>query len=225
MNEIAEIPQFKNGKRLDRCHRCEHDHAYMKVRVTDGVPLYGHLPCTECECKEFISAEVQAVANTKMTPAQLRDLWTETGYLSPQTPLETRIAAAQIAGLPTFAEQWPEFMKLMLSHTTDTRAALVNSDNKFAHLVAHTEDFIQLAEKSGELKNIVAGLIQSAAKINEQIETALEPVVELMERIDGSISALTVRVVNLEHKPKPWWRRWRRRGPDATEDSSQPDRS
>jgi hypothetical protein len=210
MNEVADIPQFRNGKRADKCARCDHFHIYMKLREDDqGVPLYGHDKCSYCECEDFLSESVQAVAN--MQPADVKELWEKTGFLSAATPLETRLAVSRIAALPTFAQQWPEFMGLIISHTTDTRAALASSDNKFAHLVSHTEDFLQMAEDSAQLKEAVRTFAATAEHLREDLETSVvEPITEMLSRIDQSLSAVTARVITLENK-KSWWRIWKNR--------------
>ena len=110
-------------------------------------------------------------------PVNAQEVWAQTGDLNPQAELATRVAIARIkslangkTGLNAIAAQWPEFMGFVLSQVTDLRGTLTRDDNKFAHLVAHTDDVVEQLRQVGPL----------AAKLNQQTQM----LAEVIERLD-----------------------------------------
>jgi hypothetical protein len=159
-----------------------------------------------CGCTKWIDANLPSVL---LDGTELRELWDATNYLSAQTPAETRLAIRKIASLPSFAEQWPQFMGAIFSQVADTRAALTRDDNKFAQLVARTDDFLTIAADSALLKERVVELTQEIDRLNvkQQVEDALEPVTELLDIVSRRLNDMNKRVQEIEIVKSPWWRR------------------
>jgi hypothetical protein len=203
------------------CKNCGHAHIWGRIREKDGVPLYGWQTCATlvtpdgkvfdheklpCGCTKWIDANLPSVL---LDGTELRELWDATNYLSAQTPAETRLAIRKIASLPSFAEQWPQFMGAIFSQVADTRAALTRDDNKFAQLVARTDDFLTIAADSALLKERVVELTQEIDRLNvkQQVEDALEPVTELLDIVSRRLNDMNKRVQEIEIVKSPWWRR------------------
>lgn len=176
------------------CAQCGHDHSYGILRYSpDGVPFYGARKCW-CHCDHFvernISAELkfdhqqESLPDTFSLPdKELKELWADTSFMSAQVPLATRIAVRQIHGLMQVADLSPalimaltEFASLVISQVTDIRGAMTRDENKFAHLVAHTDEIVeamrgvtQLAERINVFNGRLSQIEEREAKIEHDI--------------------------------------------------------
>lgn len=176
---------------LEPCGHCNHEHRVGIVRHSiDGVPLYGARKCETCGCEQF----AQKQGNVPTLPAdEIKALWQATSFLNAQVPAATRIAVRQIMDLfsPKEGEDAnnylpaplmrgiAEFAGLLISQTTDVRAALTRDDNKFAHLVAHTDEIVES----------MRGVVQLSERL-EKIYTIQERTLEQLERLTDKVSAL-----------------------------------
>ena len=175
------------------CKTCGHDHLVGELRKDrQGVPVYGARKCNKpvptgrswkrCRCNKFVEDEAlfrkeqrerkqsSLPAVKDMTKAQVAKMFAKTGYLSPQTPLEARVAAYKLSTLPMGAKRDIEFMRAVLAVTYDTRAAFLRSDNKFAHLVAHTDEIVNAMQKVAQL----AEKLESIKATQERIVAVLD---------------------------------------------------
>jgi hypothetical protein len=177
-----------------KCGNCKHEHAWGILRHSlDGVPLYGARKCLSyrvyrghkrrCNCEKFVQM-VEGMENLPATTAEeTKAIWAETSFLNAQVPMATRIMVRQIMSQAKGAGDtralmavFPEFAGLMISQITDIRGALVSDDNKFAHLVAHTDEIVesmravsQLAERLGNIYGAIRQIQDMEAKNREDI--------------------------------------------------------
>jgi hypothetical protein len=157
---------------LRRCE-CGKQHHWGILSKRNGVPQYGARP--RRDCKNF-----RPKALDQLPAIDTRELWAQTGDLCAQATTATRIAVMRLKslargkqGYSQIAAQWPEFIGFVISQITDLRGSLVRADNKFAHLVAHTDDVVEQLRKVGPL----------AQKLNMQTQMLAE-VIERLDRIE-----------------------------------------
>lgn len=162
------------------CASCGHEHAYGTLRYSvDNVPLRGARKCW-CGCDHFIEPFPEAAADSvpALTQDQTVALWSRTSFLNAQVPAATRMAMAGIMNLlelattdlpsPSIIAAVREFMGLMISQVTDIRGALVRDDNKFAHLVAHTDEIIESMRAVSQLADRLTNIYGAISQIQQQ---------------------------------------------------------
>lgn len=177
------------------CAQCGHDHDYGTTgHSLDGVRLRGPRKCW-CGCDHFVErnipAELKFDHQNETLPAvdpilpanELKELWANTSFLNAQVPMATRIAVRQIHGLMQVADLSPaltaaltEFASLVISQVTDIRGAMTRDENKFAHLVAHTDEIVeamrgvtQLAERLNTIYGVISQIQVQQQKTEHDI--------------------------------------------------------
>ncbi len=180
------------------CGNCKHSHKYGILRYSpDNVALYNARPCS-CGCDDFVEAIPGEENLPALSQPQIKDIWARTSFLGAQVPLATRIAVAQIMSLgkdehPATAmiHQWPEFVGLMISQITDIRGAMTRDENKFAHLVAHTDEIVESMRGVVQLSERLATIVAQNERMAEHIAELQAEVAQLRGK-DGLNDGSTV---------------------------------
>ncbi len=187
----------------------------------------------KCNCDRFVEA-VEGMENLpSLTQPETKALWEATSFLNAQVPMATRIAVRQISDLldlsiPTegtnnfLAPIKPvlkEFAGLMISQLTDIRGAMTRDENKFAHLVAHTDEIVESMRAVTQLAERLTNLTMAVERVHERLDKLAgekEEVCGCGQRIDqhsekrGSLcgpiapTQAELRAV-FDHKSAPLW--------------------
>ena len=201
------------------CKNCGHDHLIAETgRDSQNIPVYSARTCKKqvrrgnkrksCGCRNFsedmerfnaereerLNAGLPAVKD--MRPAEVRKLFEKTGMLSPQTPLESRIAMYKLWQLPRGLKREREFMTAVLNSTFDTRAALLNADNKFAQMVANADALIHALQ---DASSVGQRLVDTDAR-QERLFGMLDEILERLNEIEPKPASLNADY-NTENAP------------------------
>lgn len=210
------------------CGSCKHEHAWGILRYSaDGVPKYGPRLCDavvlsegklfdhdrqSCCCDHFVAAVEGAENLPALTQDQTQALWSQTSFLNAQVPAATRIAISGIMLLlevgsanldPAIAGAVREFMGLMVSQITDIRSALTKNDNKFAHLVAHTDEIVEAMRGVVQLKERLDTIYVTQERILERLDTLSKPGMLVNTQTNEATMADAAR--QFDSKSAPLW--------------------
>jgi len=118
----------------------------------------------------------EALADGRITQAEIDRIWGLTEFLSAQTPIELRmmLVRAQDLGIAL-----PPHEQLMISLLYDMRALMTKDESKFAHLVAGTETIVKTLQK-------VNPLVERLRRQEEMIDSLANQ----LDRAEGKIDAL-----------------------------------
>ena len=137
-----------------------------------------------------------ALAEGKITQAEIDHVWRETEYLSPQTPIEIRQA---IVNLEKAGHHVSGAEQVILQTVMDLRAALYRDGSSFQHLVAGTETIVDKLQAINKWEALV-----------ERLETRLDETNVLVERL-----------VELRERPRrTFWQWLLRRDPDTDDEET-----
>lgn len=187
------------------CATCKHEHPWGILRYSDdGVPIYGSRICEAPVCPERSHEFIPESANT-LPAAQTKELWETTAFMNPQTPAASRIAFRQIAEIKNKAKRAEELTKYQIANVLDVRAALVGDDNKFAHLVAHTDEIVESMRGVTRLAERLGNIAQGQMETQEHI-AKLEAVIGVIAAklgidISASPDSVADRIFNGSVKP------------------------
>lgn len=218
---------MQDEKRL--CANCGHDHSYGILRYSpDGVPFYGARKCW-CGCDHFVERNIEAeqrfIGQQQEPPSvdingkpldpivpthQLLELWAKTSFLNTQVPMATRIAVRQIHGLMQGADLSPalttaltEFAGLVISQVTDIRGAMTRDENKFAHLVAHTDEIVEAMRgvtQLAERLNTIYGAISQIQEQQQKTEKDIAGIAAVLQKLAPD-SVKIIRAVDICTRP------------------------
>lgn len=202
---------------MKRCGRCRHEHVYGIVRHSaDNVPLYGARRCKgivenavgeqyPCNCGDFVEY-VEGIGENQLMlsvpPEELNALWAATSFLSPQTPMATRIAVRQINSLEG-PEREKEFMGLMISQMTDIRAAMTKDESKFANLVSHTDEVVESMRGVVQLSERLQGVNRRVDNVDERLDKLEIQNRALMTMLEAISEKLGVESVHVREAAYP----------------------
>lgn len=164
-----------------------------------------------CGCDQFVQAVESEENLPALTQDQTKALWAQTSFLNAQVPAATRMMIAPIMQLmesaegaisPAIGAAVKEFMSLMISQVTDIRSALTKDENKFAHLVAHTDEIVEAMRGVAQLKDRLDSIYATQERI-------LEAVATLFAKVDMDKKQEATNVIEAAHvfasKSAPLW--------------------
>ena len=116
------------------------------------------------------------IKNGVYSVEQVADIWRKTEDLSPQTNINARrmVIAIREAGkgrgpIEALAVQFPLFVNEMLRIGSETQAALMRDESKFAHLVAGAEMVAKSMEQFGHLATFFEDHQQEMRYLRDEI--------------------------------------------------------
>ena len=121
-----------------------------------------------------------------MPKQELQALWNETEFLSPQASAETRMAVQRVMKAEP-AEQSKAFMSLMLANLSDIRGAMSKDENKFAHLVSHTDEIVESMKGVTQLNERLGNLWEAQRATEDRLANLERGMIAIAEHLGVGI--------------------------------------
>lgn len=112
-----------------------------------------------------------ALKDGRITQAEVDDVWRETEFLSPQTPIEVRRA---VIALKQDGNEVRPVEQVLLQVMMDLRATLFRDESKFAHLVAGTETIVDKLQSINKWEALVENLSNKVDELTFVINGMIE---------------------------------------------------